>query len=252
MNTPDTAPLRERIHALLEPASASAILDLGCGRGTDLRLLGEVAPPGARLVGVDASADGIEQARAATRGDPRYTFLAHDISGGLPFGDGEFDRVLSVNLLECVADKQALLAEVHRVLRPDGIVVFAHFDWDSQLIDGDDKALVRGMVHAFGDLRQKWMADADAWMGRRLWRTFQASSLFDGAVHAVVLTSTRFEPGTYGWETIHAFRTLVRHGTVSAEEHGRFLRGIEDLAAKGEYFYAITMFIYAGRKRPAA
>src|SRR4028119_65114 len=52
MNTPDTAPLRERIHALLEPASASALLDLGCGRGTDLRILGEVARHDARPMGV--------------------------------------------------------------------------------------------------------------------------------------------------------------------------------------------------------
>jgi SAM-dependent methyltransferase len=182
--------------SLLDPAGASAVLDLGCGRGEDLRRIGALAPAGARLVGVDASPESIAHARQAAAGDPRCTFLVHDLSADLPFGDAEFDRVLSVNLLECIPDKQRLLRQVHRVLRPGGRVVFAHWDWDSQLVDGQDKALVRHVLHTFADWKQAWMADADGWMGRRLWRTFQASGLFEGSVHPYVLTSTRFAPGT--------------------------------------------------------
>lgn len=249
MNTPDTSWLRDRIHSLLHAGAAAAILDLGCGRGTDLLELGAMVPPGARLVGVDASARSVDAARAATRDDPRYTLLEHDVSDGLPFPDDEFDRVMSINLLECIPDKQRLLREVHRVLRPGGIVVFAHFDWDSQLLDGHDKDLVRKIVHAFGDLRQTWMADADAWMGRRLWRTFQASGLFEGSVEPLVLTSTRFEPGTYGWDRVQDFRGLVRQLRISQNEYDAFLTGIQELAAADQYLYSITMYVYVGTKR---
>jgi SAM-dependent methyltransferase len=157
--------------------------------------------------------------------------------------------VLSVNLLECIPDKQALLREVHRVLAPGGTVVFAHWDWDSQLIDGADKALVRRIVHAFGDWKQAWMADADAWMGRRLWRTFQESGRFDGRVHPVVHTSTRFAPGTYGHDAVEGFRALVRRGLLAPDEYDAFRRAVEELAAADQYLYAITMFVYAGRRR---
>lgn len=247
--TPDTAPVRDFIHSLLDPRGASAVLDVGCGRGGDLLRLGESAPAGARLVGVDASEAGVAEARRAVEGDPRFSFLAHDAAAGLPFRDGEFDRVLSVNLLECIPDRQALLREVHRVLAPGGTVVFAHWDWDSQLIDGPDKALVRRIVHAFGDWQQAWMADADAWMGRRLWRTFQESGLFDGRVHPVVHTSTRFEPGTFGHGSIEGFRALVRRGLLSPDDYDAFRRAVEELAHADRYFYSITMFVYAGRRR---
>lgn len=247
--TSDTAPVRDFIHSLLQPQGASAILDLGCGRGGDLQRLGALAPAGARLVGVDASEAAVAEARGAAEGDPRFAFHVHDVAAGLPFGDASFDRVLSVNLLECIPDKQALLREVHRVLAPGGTVVFAHWDWDSQLIDGPDKELVRRIVHSFGDWKQAWMADSDAWMGRRLWRTFQESRLFDGRVHPVVHTSTRFEPGTYGHATVEGFRALVRRGLLSPDEYDAFRRAVEDLAAADQYFYAITMFVYAGRKR---
>lgn len=245
----DDAVVRDFIDSLLDPQGASAILDVGCGRGGDLLRIARLAVPGTRLVGVDASEAGIEEARRAAAGDPRCSFLAHDVAAGLPFGDGEFDRVLSVNLLECIPDRQRLLREAHRVLAPEGKVVFAHWDWDSQLVDGGDKALVRRIVHAFGDWKQAWMADADAWMGRRLWRTFQESGLFKGSVHPFVLTSTRFEPGTYGYESVEGFRALVRRGMLAPEEYDAFRRDVEELAAADRYFHAITLFVYAGWKR---
>lgn len=247
--TPDIVPAHDFILSLLDAGDATAILDVGCGRGTDLQRIGRLTGRDARLVGVDASEAGIAEARRATAGDSRHSYRVHDISTDLPFGDAEFDRVLSVNLLECIPDKQRLLREVHRVLKPGGRVVFAHWDWDSQLVDGDDKELVRRVVHAFGDLKQAWMADADAWMGRRLWRTFQASGLFEGAVHPFVHTSTRFEPGTYGHESIESFRSLVKRGLLDQARYDAFRRAVDDLAAADQYFYSITMFVYVGHAR---
>lgn len=248
----NTEELHDEILALLGPSGATAVLDLGCGRGQNLlRLAGQVSER-TRLVGIDTAVRSIEEARAAAGTDPRLKFLMHDLTTGIPFGDGEFDRVLCVNVLETIADRTALLAEVHRVLRLDGRVVFAHCDWDSQLLDGDDKALVRKVVHAFSDWKQAWMADSDGWMGRRLWRTFQQTGLFMGSVHTLVHTSTHFAPGSYGWERVQDFRGLVKRGLITAAEYERLYRALEDLASREQYFYAVTMFVYAGRRIESA
>jgi hypothetical protein len=84
-------------------------------------------------------------------------------------------------------------------------------------------------------------------MGRRLWRTFQRSGLFQGRISAKTLVETEFVPGAYGWERINDFRGLVRRGTVPAEEFERFYANVEQLANRGEYFYSVTMFGYAGQ-----
>lgn len=246
--TEDIRAVHEHVLSLLDASGASAILDLGCGRGEHLQMLAEHASEETRLVGIDASRKSIDAARAATEGDPRFRFVVHDLTEGIPFGDGEFDRVLSVNVLEAIPEKGALLREVHRVLSPGGWLVFAHFDWDSQFYDGRDKRVVRKAVHAFADWKQKWMADADGWMGRRLWRTFQKTGLFDGRVDARVHTSTKFEPGRYGWERSRDFGSLVRRGMITAAEYQSFYGALEDLAARDQYFYAITMFSYVGTK----
>lgn len=246
--TDDIRAVHERVLTLLDAPGATTVLDLGCGQGEHLQMLARQVPESTRLVGIDASEKSIEVARAATAGDPRFTFVVHDLTAGIPFEEGAFDRVLSVNVLEAIPDKDALLREAHRVLSTEGRLVFSHFDWDSQLYDGVDKAVVRKAVHAFADWKLSGMADVDAWMGRRLWRTFQQTGLFEGRVDACVHTSTSFEPGHYGWERGQDFRSMVKRGMITAEEYESFLRTLEELGAQDQYFFAITMFSYVGAK----
>jgi ubiquinone/menaquinone biosynthesis C-methylase UbiE len=171
-----------------------------------------------------------------------------DASVALPFRSEQFDVVFSHNVLESITGKEALLNEVHRILRRWGQVLFAHFDWDSQLVNGIDKNLVRKILQAYADWKQAWMTDHDAWMGRRLWGTFQRNGLFEGDVYSYVLTNTKFEPGYYGTERIKEFQALVPAGFIDQQEYDAFYQGVEALARRGEYFYSITTYIYVGRR----
>lgn len=243
----DGVALRERLYGWLDWRQASAILDIGCGNGDDLRRLGARAPEAARLVGVDSSATALEAARAATAGDARFAWHQADVSHGLPFADGEFNALFSLNLLECVPDKAALLREMARVLCPGGSVVCAHWDWDTQTLDGADKVLVRQIVQTFSDWQQAWMAACDGWMGRRLWPTFQRSGLFTGRIETFTLTNTVFAPGWYGYEQVQAFGALARRGLVPPDDYARFYDDIAAQAARDEYFYSITLYVYVGQ-----
>jgi hypothetical protein len=92
------------------------------------------------------------------------------------------------------------------------------------------------------------MADADARMGRRLWRTFQESGLFSGTAFPVVHANTRFEPGMYGYGSIEGIRSLVKRGMLTQEQYDTFHRAIVALAAADQYVYSITIFVYVGQK----
>ena len=178
--------------------------------------------------------------------DPRVSLSCAALDRQLPFGDGTVDIVYSHNLIECLPDPSGFALEAARVLRPGGRVVVGHWDWDSQLFDGSDRALVRRLVHAYADWQQAWMAHADGWMGRRLWGVFQRSALLEGRVHARVLTNTAYEPGCFGYENARTFEALVRRGVVPTEDCERFLAEQAALAAAGRYFYSITGFAYVG------
>ena len=87
------------------------ILDLGCGDG---QLTEHIVATGATVVGVDASPEMVAAARA--RG-----IAADETSAeSLPCANGTFDAVFSNAALHWVRDQDAMLAEVHRVLKPGG------------------------------------------------------------------------------------------------------------------------------------
>ncbi len=244
----DDIKVRQYIYSLIDITSAKSILDIGCGTGYDLKQIAKLTQKRMRLVGIDTSRKKIEAAHIATKNDAYFSFFIRDVSSGLLFKNGEFDVVYSKNLLECIPNKETLIKEVHRVLRSNGQVLFAHWDWDSQVIDGENKALVRKIIHRFSDWKQKWMANCDSWMGRRLWRTFNRTDLFKGNIYTYALTNTNFCAPYYGYARIKDFETLVSKGMIRKEEYEAFYKDIVNLSQGGEYFYSITMYIYVGRK----
>jgi 2-polyprenyl-6-hydroxyphenyl methylase / 3-demethylubiquinone-9 3-methyltransferase len=104
----------------LDPAG-KVIIEVGCGGGL---MAEEIARLGAAVIGVDPSAASIATARAhAARSG-----LAIDYRIGpgehLPAGDASADVVYCVDVLEHVADLDAVIGETARVLKPGGLYLF--------------------------------------------------------------------------------------------------------------------------------
>ena len=79
------------------------------------------------VVGVDISEEMVDRASTRFNEDPgarNVRVLRADVSA-LPFADASFDRAYSVNSIFFWPDPAAGLAEIHRVLRPGGMVVIA-------------------------------------------------------------------------------------------------------------------------------
>jgi len=97
----------------------SRILDFGCGYG---RSLGELFASGYRnLIGVDFSPAMIAAARARF---PEVTFQVIQ-SSTIPLSDASVDGTLLFSVLTCVPTddgQRALVRELHRVLRPGGLL----------------------------------------------------------------------------------------------------------------------------------
>jgi ubiquinone/menaquinone biosynthesis C-methylase UbiE len=94
------------------------VLDAGCGVGYGSAFLAERAR---RVVGVDRSDEAIEYARRRYA-SPNVEFEVGDLLR-LEQPDHSFDVVSSFETIEHLADQERFLAEVRRVLRPDGVFV---------------------------------------------------------------------------------------------------------------------------------
>ncbi|MBI5533683.1 MAG: class I SAM-dependent methyltransferase [Deltaproteobacteria bacterium] len=111
--------LDRQLGRVASACGAGRVLDLGCGTGF-------VASRAVRLFhqvdGVDISPKVLEKARASVPGATFHTAEAD----GLPFESGSFDAVVAVAFLHHVADHTPVFREIHRVLRPGGMLYTDH------------------------------------------------------------------------------------------------------------------------------
>ena len=97
------------------------VLDLGCAGGF---MAEAMAQRGATVTGIDPAAQAIAAARAHAHGQGLNIRYDVGVGEALPYPDAAFDAVVCVDVLEHVADLPRVLAEVTRVLRPGGLLLF--------------------------------------------------------------------------------------------------------------------------------
>jgi SAM-dependent methyltransferase len=107
-------------------APGEKVIDVGSGAGFDSFIAaGQVGPTG-HVVGVDMTAEMLAKARqtAAALGLTQVQFR-EGLAEALPVENGWADVVISNGVINLCADKQAVFAEILRVLHPGGWLQFA-------------------------------------------------------------------------------------------------------------------------------
>jgi arsenite methyltransferase len=108
----------------LEPGER--VLDLGCGAGTDTLVAAQMVGPEGRVTGIDMTPEMLAKARwAADLLRAENVQLVEAEAERLPFPDASFDVVMSNGVIDLVPDKDAVFAEIFRVLRPGGRIQIA-------------------------------------------------------------------------------------------------------------------------------
>jgi SAM-dependent methyltransferase len=109
----------------LELGAESRLLDVGCGSGGPALRLAELT--GAEVVGIDLLEEGIATAtRLAGERElsDRARFVRADASGPLPFADGSFEAIISIDVMCHLPNRFEILREWHRVTAPGARILF--------------------------------------------------------------------------------------------------------------------------------
>jgi len=146
---------------------AGHLVDIGCGRGGPG--LWVAAHTGARLTGVDIAASALKasEERAQSLGlGARSKYLLGSFEA-LPLDTGSADAVMSIDALLFAPDKRLAIAELARVLRPGGRLVFTTWDYHSQPVGrppqvDDHRPLLRA-----GGFDVRAYDETDDWLGRQ-------------------------------------------------------------------------------------
>ncbi len=173
-----------------------------------------------------------------------------DCSKKLEFSDNTFDLVFTKDMFECVADKDLLVAEIHRILKPGGIVISVNCDWDSISYNGENKELISKAIHAYAVTKQPWMDDLDSWIGRRMYGFFSKSKLFESSVSVHNVVETEYKEGTFGYDLSLDIAWLHKEntGALTKEEYDGFIGNLKSAQQDGSYIFSKPYYIYKGIK----
>jgi len=121
------------------------VLDAGCGTGNYAVALAKAR---FHVLGLDFASGMLAQARAKVTDDlaAYLSFRQADLNLSLELPDNHFDHVISISVLQAVADPMFALGELHRVLKPGGTLVLSLPRPDSRIWSNSVRELVQYRV----------------------------------------------------------------------------------------------------------
>jgi ubiquinone/menaquinone biosynthesis C-methylase UbiE len=232
--------IRRVARAALDVRPGQRLLDAGCGAGEVARELAGLVGPEGEVTAVDASA-GLIAAATARDGGSGVRYVVGDVTH-LDFPDDTFDGVRCERVIQHVADPEAAVRELARVVRPGGHVCLVDTDWESFLADGMPADL---------------MAEMDA-LGRQLGMIRPAGRLLRGQLMRAGIRQIVAEPVAVALTdrataaTVHpAFSEEVRALEVVPKELAdRWFAAFDAALDRGDFLGVLTIWVVSGVKRP--
>ena len=229
---------RALVHEALGAVPGDRVLDAGCGPGFYVAETLERVGPEGSVVGVDASEPMLALATKRCEGHGNVGFEQGDVTA-LPVADADFDRALSVQVLEYVADIPAALGELFRVLRPGGRVLIWDVDWSTVSWHSEDP-----------DRMQRFLAAWDEHLtDPALPRTLSAR-MREAGFEDVEMQGHTFATDDVSEESYAGALVPMMAGFVGTDEAQEWAAEQRQLTERGESYFACIQFCFTGT-RPA-
>jgi arsenite methyltransferase len=112
--------------SLRQLVAGEKVVDVGSGAGFDSFIAAGQAGPGGQVVGIDMTAEMLAKSRQTAEAlGLAHVQFREGLAEALPVQGAWADVVISNGVINLCADKQAVFAEILRVLRPGGRLQFA-------------------------------------------------------------------------------------------------------------------------------
>ena len=247
MNKVKFSSLNKAVFEQIDLPDNAVIADLGCRDAGSLLGFQQAFPNKIKTaVGVDINDKGFKNIKYKKP----IKLKVMDCSKKLEFADNTFDFVFTKDMFECVSDKDFLVREIHRILKPGGVVICVNCDWESIVYNGENKELISKAIYAYAVTKQPWMDDLDSWIGGRMYGYFNKSKLFESSVSVHNVVETEYKEGFFGYDLSLDIAWLHKEntGALSRKEYDEFIENLKSAHQDGSYIFSKPYYIYRGVK----
>jgi arsenite methyltransferase len=243
--TTDVTVQREELRQSLRASAGESILDLGSGPGFLACELAQEVGASGRIVGVDISSDmnSIASKRVAASGFGDWVEILEGDATALAFADATFDAAVSTQVIEYLAEPDAALHQLARVLRPDGRLVIIDTDWDSLVWAATDRRRAARIAAAWNEHLP------DPYLPRSLAPRLRAAGFEVREIRIVPILNTAYDATTFSYNIAALIAAFVPgHGGISEDEATEWLNDLAELQHQGRYFFSVNRYLFAASR----
>ena len=230
----DNVVRQSKVLAALNLRTRERVLEVGCGGGYCTSDAARFVGPMGRVCAIDISPD---QVMAAQQRCAEFAWVEcrnADIASA-PYGDAQFDAVFAVQVLEYVADLDAGLSQIHRILRPGGRLVAVATDWSSAVWHSENPSRMQRVLSAFAPHIP--CRDLPSILAARLRR----AGIKPLRQTAIPVVNTSYNSASFGYWVARVIRSfVVSRQSLTDQEAAEWFDEFAKLEEKGAYFFCLT------------
>ena len=241
----DAVRRRRAVLAALRPSPGERVLDIGTGPGFVARELADAVGAHGRVLAVDTSEPMLALAGRRCADVPQVSLQAADATT-LPAENASFDAAVSVQVYEYIADVDAALVELSRVLRPGGRAAVVCSDWRSLAWSAGDEARMHRMLEAFSE------HCAHQELPRTLGSRLRSVGFTTTTREVLPQFNPIFAPETYsGGLRDLVGRFVVGRRGIDEAEAAAWRDDVRRAGDEGRYFFCLNQYLFVATKPSA-
>jgi len=233
---------KRRLLDSLDVRQGQTALDVGCGPGTDLASLAARVGETGTVIGVDRDPAMLAEAQRRASGSSTVELREGD-AHALPVETGSVDRAKVDRVLMHVTEPDAVLSQLHRVVRPGGLVALAEPDWDTLVVDAEDLETSRAFTrYTTSDVVRH------ATIGRALARYADQAGFTVRTVSGTTAVFTDVESADHTLGLGRTMQKAIDAGCVDEDRGRRWFASLSE----GPFFACFSLLTVIGSRRPSA